>query len=81
MGDHEVILRNYEGMISKYVEPDDYCFECHCEDCDSERGRKGVAGLFDTEAPVLADAWAARWQKVDDRKALISDVERLTIEG
>ena len=32
----KVILRNYEGVISKYTEPDDYVEgECHCEDCDA----------------------------------------------
>ena len=31
----KVVLRNYEGVISKYTEPDDYVEgECHCEDCD-----------------------------------------------
>jgi lysine 2,3-aminomutase len=72
--DHQVILRNYEGIISKYTEPEDYEFECHCEDCEAERQRLGVAKLFDTPGPTLEDVWAARWQKVADRKALMADV-------
>jgi lysine 2,3-aminomutase len=72
--DHQVILRNYEGIISKYTEPDDYEFECHCEDCEAERQRLGVAKLFDTPGPTLEDVWAARWQKVADRKALMADI-------
>ena len=73
MGDKEIILRNYEGVISKYTEPDDYHFECHCEEC--EKGpRKGVAGIFDSKDVVLGDVWAARWQKVADRKALMADI-------
>ena len=33
----QVILRNYEGVISKYTEPEDYVEgECHCEDCEAE---------------------------------------------
>ena len=69
---HQVILRNYEGVISRYVEPDDYRFECHCEDCEAERGRTGVAGLFDASTPVLEGVWDARWEKVEDRKALMA---------
>ena len=71
--DHEVILRNYEGVISKYTEPEDYKFECHCEECESTV-RKGVAKLFDVPDVVLDDVWAARWQKVADRKALMADI-------
>ena len=71
---HQVILRNYEGVISKYQEPDDYTFECHCEDCEGDHRRTGVAGLFDIPSPVLEDVWAARWKKVEDRKALMADI-------
>jgi len=71
---HQVILRNYEGVISKYTEPDDYEFECHCQDCEAERQRLGVASLFDAPGPTLEDVWAARWQKVTDRKALMADI-------
>jgi lysine 2,3-aminomutase len=73
MAPHQVILRNYEGVVSKYVEPDDYHFECHCEDCRSEHRRTGVAGLYDSPSPVLGDVWEARWKKVEDRKALMAD--------
>jgi lysine 2,3-aminomutase len=72
--EHQVILRNYEGIISKYTEPDDYEFECHCEDCEADRERLGVAQLFDTQKPMLEDVWAARWKKVEDRKALMADI-------
>jgi lysine 2,3-aminomutase len=70
----QVILRNYEGVISKYTEPDDYEFECHCDDCEAERARLGVAKLFDEPGPTLEDVWAARMQKVVDRKALMADI-------
>jgi lysine 2,3-aminomutase len=70
----QVILRNYEGVISKYTEPDDYEFECRCDDCEAERLRLGVARLFDEPGPTLEDVWAARMQKVVDRKALMADI-------
>jgi lysine 2,3-aminomutase len=71
----EVILRNYEGVISKYTEPDDYVEgDCKCEDCEAEKQRLGVAKLFDTAEPTLQDVWAARMQKVVDRKNRMADV-------
>ncbi len=73
-GDHQVILRNYEGIISKYTEPGDYVSDCHCEDCEADRERLGVARLFDVQEPTLGDVWAARWKKVEDRKALMADI-------
>ena len=69
-----VILRNYEGVISKYTEPDDYVEpECHCPDCEAERQRLGVAGMFDDHGPTLSEVWDARMEKVADRKARMQD--------
>ena len=66
----QVILRNYEGVISKYTEPDDYVQpECHCPDCQAERQRIGVAGMYDDHGPTLSEVWDARMKKVADRKA------------
>lgn len=80
----KVVLRNYEGVISVYTEPDDYVEgECHCEGCDSEKERLGVAGLFDdTHGPTLSEVWDARVQKVIDRKDRMADVvARVEPEG
>jgi len=72
---NQVILRNYEGVISKYTEPDDYVEgECECDDCKAERVRKGVAGMFDVQKVTLEDVWAARMQKVVDRKNIMADI-------
>ena len=50
-GSHQVLLRNYEGVISKYTEPDDYVEpECHCPDCEAGRERLGVAGMYDVRS-------------------------------
>jgi len=71
----KVILRNYEGVISKYTEPDDYVEgECKCDDCKAQKVRLGVARLFDTQDVVLDDVWDARMQKVVDRKSIMADV-------
>ena len=44
---HRVILRNFEGVITTYTEPDDYRETCHCEVCRGEKKVElvGVAGL------------------------------------
>ena len=46
--DHKVVLRNYEGFISTYEEPQDY--PAHdsktCEYCQGKRKEKGQSGVF-----------------------------------
>ncbi len=39
-----VVLRNFEGVITTYTEPENYKNECHCEDCTSTE--EGVAALL-----------------------------------
>ncbi len=71
-----VILRNYEGVISKYTEPTDYVEgECHCDDCRADRERLGVAGMFSAaHGTTLSEVWDARMQKVVDRKNRMADI-------
>jgi lysine 2,3-aminomutase len=52
--DHKIILRNYEGYITTYEEPQDY--KAHdpatCKYCQSKRmepGQSGVSGMLDGE--------------------------------
>ncbi len=40
----KVVLRNFEGVITTYTEPENYKNECHCEDCTSTE--EGVASLL-----------------------------------
>ncbi|HEY5167866.1 MAG TPA: lysine 2,3-aminomutase, partial [Thermoleophilia bacterium] len=72
----KVIMRNYEGVISAYTEPQDYVEgQCHCENCDADRERLGVAGMFEPDhGPTLNEVWDARMQKVVDRKNRMADV-------
>ena len=70
----QILLRNYEGVISKYTEPKDYVDgRCRCEDCESARKRRGVAGLFDSATPTIQDVWQARLQQIVDRKNRMAD--------
>lgn len=45
---NKVILRNFEGVITTYTEPDSYEPSCNCEVCKGEEKHKltGVAGLL-----------------------------------
>lgn len=52
--DHKVVLRNYEGFISTYEEPQDYMAHnsetCpYCQNKRQEKGQSGVFGLLDGE--------------------------------
>ena len=71
----KVVLRNYEGVISLYTEPEDYVpGVCHTEGCD-DHPRTGVAGMFDSgHGPTLSEVWDARMQKVVDRKNRMADI-------
>ena len=45
----KTILRNFEGVITTYTEPENYVEDCHCEECRKAREDRfepvGVAGL------------------------------------
>jgi lysine 2,3-aminomutase len=52
--DHKIVLRNYEGYITTYEEPQDY--KAHdpktcifCQNKRGEPGQSGVSGLLDGE--------------------------------
>lgn len=52
---NKVILRNFEGVITTYVEPDTYVPDCNCDVCSGKvkRHKVGVAGLLNGEADTL----------------------------
>lgn len=54
-GHRKYILRNFEGRITTYVEPEGYDPECHCDVCRKEREdkMKGVVLLAEGEQMTL----------------------------
>lgn len=48
MSHNKVVLRNYEGVITTYTEPDHYESICNCDYCKGDRihEMEGVAGLL-----------------------------------
>jgi lysine 2,3-aminomutase len=41
-----VVLRNFEGVITTYSQPEEYVNDCHCPDCVSVKNPEGVASLL-----------------------------------
>ncbi len=40
--ENKIILRNFEGVITTYTEPDDYISECTCETCLDKTDQKSI---------------------------------------
>jgi len=58
MSDHKVVLRNYEGFITTYEEPQDYIRHdpttCpYCRQKKLEPGQTGISGLLDGNAMTI----------------------------
>ncbi len=45
MSPNKMVLRNYEGVITSYSEPENYKNECHCADCSNDK-YDGVSSLL-----------------------------------
>lgn len=50
---NKIILRNFEGVITTYDEPDNYHFECNCDDCKNKTHKVGVAGMLNGEVATM----------------------------
>ncbi|MTI48883.1 MAG: lysine 2,3-aminomutase [Firmicutes bacterium] len=48
MSHNKVILRNFEGVITTYTEPENYTHNCNCDICQGKEKKEltGVAGLL-----------------------------------
>jgi lysine 2,3-aminomutase len=54
-GVNKIILRNFEGVITTYREPENYTPGCNCEVCRGEKTVKkvGVSGLLNDQQMSL----------------------------
>ena len=61
-GTGKVILRNFEGVITTYTEPDIYNPSCQCSVCKGQEEEKlvGVAGLLNNQQMMLEPVGLAR---------------------
>ena len=64
-GVENVILRNFEGVITSYTQPKGYSNSCRCEACNSETKAKlvGVAGLHKRQQVSLEPEGLERKQR------------------
>ena len=61
-GTHKVILRNYEGVITTYTEPETYENTCRCAVCRGEKTARyeGLAALMNNQQLAIEPADLAR---------------------
>ncbi|MCL2375797.1 MAG: lysine 2,3-aminomutase [Defluviitaleaceae bacterium] len=61
-GTHKVILRNYEGVITTYTEPETYQHTCNCPVCrgDEKAQYEGLAALMNNQKLAIEPADLAR---------------------
>lgn len=54
----KVVLRNYEGVITTYHEPENYKSDCHCEVCRSKKDvhMVGISGLLNGQKITIENA-------------------------
>lgn len=62
-GPNKVILRNYEGVITTYTQPEDYVDECHCPECEKQRSSEGVSSLLNGERMALEPSHLSRKER------------------
>jgi len=64
-GANKVILRNFEGVITTYTEPETYENTCQCNVCreGTKKDLIGVAGLLDNQQMMLEPVGLARNEK------------------
>ncbi len=62
---NKVILRNFEGVITTYDEPDNYSFHCDCDVCTGKKTvhKVGVSGLLNGEGSTLEPEGLERKQR------------------
>lgn len=63
MSPGKTILRNYEGVITSYSEPDHYDNVCHCKDCGPSISH-GVSGLLSGEAISIEPSGLERRERI-----------------
>ena len=66
-GVKKVILRNYEGVIAAYTEPENYVHSCNCDTCRSgEEKLDGIAALMKGDSVAIEPANLARKKRNAD---------------
>lgn len=69
MSPNKVVLRNFEGVITTYTEPEGYSDHCNCPVCRGERENRltGVAGLLQGNRVALEPIQLERRERAKSR--------------
>lgn len=59
----KVILRNFEGVITTYSEPDNYVNHCNCPDCQKNETVEGVSALLKGQKLAIEPAHLLRKER------------------
>jgi len=59
----KVILRNFEGVITTYTEPDNYVNRCNCADCQKNEAVEGVSALLKGQKLAIEPAHLLRKER------------------
>ncbi len=65
----KVILRNFEGVITTYTEPNDYINECNCQYCQESKHKAidGVSSLLEGNGMAIEPAHLGRNERFDKK--------------
>ncbi|PKK97568.1 MAG: lysine 2,3-aminomutase [Tenericutes bacterium HGW-Tenericutes-3] len=63
----KVVLRNFEGVITTYSEPENYQSECTCPECQSHK-LDGISGLLEGNKISLEPEHLKRKERIDREK-------------
>jgi len=58
-----VILRNFEGVITTYTEPENYVNQCNCVDCQKNEKVEGVSSLLKGQKLAIEPAFLMRKER------------------
>ena len=72
----KVVLRNYEGVITTYSEPEDYKFECNCKYCKENKECEGVVSLLAGKDMTIQPAHLAREDRAVKYRAKLAAAKK-----
>jgi lysine 2,3-aminomutase len=63
----KIILRNFEGVITTYSEPENYISQCNCKECQNDK-LDGISGLLEGNTISLEPEHLKRKERIDREK-------------
>ncbi len=64
----KIVLRNFEGVITTYSEPQNYVSSCTCEDCQNKK-LDGISGLLEGNRISLEPEHLKRKERINREKS------------